>query len=75
MTHRPCPNCGKLVMKANSRLAEISPTRAGHKQFQQIGTVYFHRDGSFCDETLQKLEPIKGRRVFLRMGVEGDPRV
>lgn len=60
-------------------MAEDSPNGVTKFNYSQrkvvIGRIYFHEDGTLCDETIYKLQKLS-KPVFLHLGDSTrDPRV
>lgn len=73
-----CPCCLKVVIYQEPRYADMTPVevvpwdKARVKYL--IGRIYYHKDGTICDEMLCKVETLP-KPKYLRLGDNTiDPR-
>ena len=72
----PNPNCSKPIVKVVTRFIDNPPSsvvRYSHAEGKTvIGKIYFHEDGTLCDERLATAPVKLYRPVYLRLG---DPNI
>lgn len=76
-----CPICMRELSYQRPRYAELPPRDVVGYSYSKvkklIGRIFFHKDGTICDQSICKIEDLPTREsvCLSSMGGKNDPRI